>query len=196
MFHISKGQLDLSTETVDEIVRKIGEKELEDMTLRKVMKFAYFCKHPDHVKNPITALAWGNKIIDVHPGHFRLLAAYFSGQKFIDTIFLHTDDEVKDIATDLKPFDDAILLKQYGSDFWQITIGDQKTYFNDEGYINETNMYESVWNDIHERFGEIEWNLKRERLWTTDNGKSIDKYKKVRIYDPLHFYSSLFNLIR
>lgn len=196
MFKISRGKLNLKTETVDEIVRKIGEKELEEMTIRKVMKFVYFCKYPEHVKNPITALAWGNKIIDVHPGHFRLLAAYFSGQDHIDTIFLHTDNEVHDIATDLKSFEDPILLKQYGANFWQITVEDQKKYFNDEGYINETEMYESVWKDIYTRFGEIEWNLKRQRLWTTDNGKSIDKYKKVRIYDPIHFYSSLFNLIR
>ena len=193
MFHVSKGKLDLTTDTVVNLARKIATEELEVMDLRKMMKFLFFVKNPDAVKNPITALAWGTELLEVHPGHYRFLAAYFSGQKYIDAIFLHSDEvTIHTHGKDIVAYEDAILLKQYGSELWQITCEDQKTYFNDEHYAIETQEYESVWKDIYERLGHIKWRLNGTGIFQT--GERFTRV--IKIYDPLDIYNSLVNLIK
>jgi len=137
MFKICKARLDISHDDVQHVVKKVQESEINQLKPHKIFKFIWFLNHFHEVENPVSALTWGQKILEVHPGHFRLIVAHQLGLADLESIILYNNDNyVRQIAHSIQYNEFEIqFLKQAGTDWWMINVPNHMNYNGKVEYI-------------------------------------------------------------
>ena len=132
MFKICKADLSLSHPDIQQVIQGVNKAEISTIHYKphKIFKFIWFLNNQDRIENPVTLMTWGNQAFEVHPGHFRFLAAYHLGKPSIESIVLYTDfDYVEKISKNIKYRKIKVSLsKQAGSGWYMINIPNHNKY--------------------------------------------------------------------
>lgn len=197
MFKILEGKLLLSS---NEVVQKINETtaaELSQMTQKKISKLFFFCKNYSQILNPVTALIWNKKILEIHPGHFRLIAAHIMERKTLDAILV-TDNEydVKSFASDINPVKDIRFYKQLGADWWQITTKGQAYFLNNKNYSRMNENFISYWKrEVAKIYGSITWYSNNKNIAESIINESR-KHTYIFLENELDLYKNIAELAK
>jgi len=136
MLKIFRGQLDISyPDVVQKIHNKVRRKPLK-LELREFKKFVYFLQRSNDILNPISIMIVNGEILHIHPGNFRLQAAYYRNDRYIDCVFVATDDErsrekLSSISKDLIVDDQILLYQNSFGGWWEINTPAHKEMSND-----------------------------------------------------------------
>jgi len=132
MLKIYRGLLDITHPlTVQKIHNKLRRKPTR-LDLREFKKFVYFLENPQDIINPITVMIVNGDLLHIHPGNFRLQAAYFRSNQYIDCVFVTTDDDrsaetILSISSNIQEDDKILLYKNTQGGWWEInTIAHQE----------------------------------------------------------------------
>jgi len=163
MLKIFRGLLDI---THPDIVQKIHNKTRRKpfkLELREFKKFVYFLRKPQDILNPITIMIVNGDVLHIHPGNFRLQAAYYRQDRYIDCIFVMSDDEsslkkLSIISRDLEASDSVVLYKNNNGDWWEINTSEHCELSND---TVSRRVFDMTLDDEFEKFkqqtSEFEW---------------------------------------
>lgn len=195
MFLIHQGKLKISSSEAQRNIITTAAAELTQMRPKKIAKLFYFCRHFNQIENPVTVLAWGKSIMEIHPGHFRLIAAYLRGEETIDAVFVHNDLEgLKTFAKDITAFRNPILQKQLGADWWQITVEKQRHYANNKNYEKmNLNFQKSFEDEIFKKYGSITW-YHEQKTVAEYNLKNTNKRTFVYLNKEFDFYKTILEI--
>jgi hypothetical protein len=136
MLKIFRGQLDIThPDIVEKIHNKIRRKPFK-LAFREFKKFVYFLQNPQDIFNPITIMIVNGNVLHIHPGNFRLQAAYYRNDQYIDCIFVISDDErslekIETISKDAGVDDSIILYKNKSGGWWEINTLQHQELSND-----------------------------------------------------------------
>ncbi len=136
MLKIFRGQLDIShPDILQKIHNKIRRKPLK-LELREFKKFVYFLERSKDILNPISIMIVNGDILHIHPGNFRLQAAYFRNDRYVECVFIATDDErskekLDSISTELIVDSTVLLYQNEFGGWWEINTPEHKEMSND-----------------------------------------------------------------
>lgn len=196
MFKICKALLDMTHDDVQNVGKKVQESEIYQLHEKphKIFKFIWFLNHFNEVENPVSTLTWGHKILEVHPGHFRLIVAHQLGLTNLESIILYNNDNyVKEISHSIQYNEFEIqFLKQAGTDWWMINVPNHVNYNGKVEYIGrEYIKYEKFYKDTFlEHYGNFcikqnnkEWvksNLDTEKTTEIELSNKHDVFSELK----------------
>lgn len=184
MFKICKANLSLTHPDVLHVIQKIKLAEVPTLETRihKIFKFIWFVNNFDKIENPITTLTWGDQLFEVHPGHFRLFAAYNLGLPYIESIILYNNlDYVNQVSSKIKHKKlNVELCKQAGTGWYMINVSNHKRYQKTKSHIGQSyQTYKNYYiEELLSKYGNLSVIYNNQKWFST----SLDSKKETEIH--------------
>ena len=164
MLKIYRGKLDIKHPVIQDKIHNKLRRVPFKLELREFKKFVFFLENPSEVMNPITIMIVNGQLLHIHPGNFRLQAAHFNGQQFVDCVCVTTDDDrsneiVDEFIKDQKSADDIVLYKNTNGNWWEINVDSHKQFSTKDSITGRVfdRWLDSVFEQFKEKTKDYEW---------------------------------------
>jgi hypothetical protein len=178
MLKIYRGKLDIKHPVIQNKIHNKLRRTPFKLELREFKKFIFFLQHPKEIMNPITIMIVNGELLHMHPGNFRLQAAYFSGQQYIDCVCVTTDDDrsnsvVDEFIKDQVSADDIILYQNTKGGWWEINTEGHKQFSTKDSISGKVfdRWLDDVFDKFKQKTKDYEW---PEIYQNTDAVKQIE----------------------